>query len=160
MKPDKNLFQNSRGNSVSDGFTLIELMIVISIIAVLLALALPVYSNYNIRAKISEGLSVTNAVKTSVSSTCIEDPTILALDNASAGYGFTASDDPNSYVEDIQVTGPCRSPIISVTTKNTGQTPDPILLLTGDLPPDSGQFRWTCSSSNTPNWLLPRACRS
>ncbi|MBT8053088.1 MAG: prepilin-type N-terminal cleavage/methylation domain-containing protein, partial [Gammaproteobacteria bacterium] len=43
---------------VSKGFTLIELMIVIAIVAILLALALPAYQDYTIRAKVTEGLSV------------------------------------------------------------------------------------------------------
>ncbi|MFC1720083.1 pilin [Pseudomonadota bacterium] len=160
MTPDNQLIQKIPENSVARGFTLIELMIVLSIIAVLLALAIPVYSNYSIRAKIGEGLSVTNAVKTSVSSTCVANPNIPALDNSTAGFGFAESIDPSSYVEAIQVTGPCRAPQIAIMTKNTGQTPAPILLMTGDLPSGSGQFRWACSSSNTPNWLLPTSCRS
>jgi type IV pilus assembly protein PilA len=142
------------------GFTLIELMIVLSIIAVLLALAIPVYSNYSIRAKISEGLSVTMGLKTTVSSTCVKDPTILSLDNATAGYQFVESLSPRSYIKDIQVSNSCRTPQISITTKNTGQTPAPILLMTGDLAPGSGKFQWNCASSNTPNWLLPKTCRS
>ncbi|MEJ2385201.1 MAG: prepilin-type N-terminal cleavage/methylation domain-containing protein, partial [Xanthomonadales bacterium] len=43
---------------VSKGFTLIELMIVIAIIAILLALAIPAYQDYTIRTKVGEGLSV------------------------------------------------------------------------------------------------------
>lgn len=148
------------GKFAYKGFTLIELMIVLSIIAVLLALAVPVYSNYAIRAKIGEGLSVANAVKTTVSSTCVENPILLSLDNAKAGYQFVEFLDPNSYIEDIQVSGPCRNPVITISTKNTGQTPAPILLMTGDLASGSGHFRWTCSSDNTPNWLLPKSCRS
>lgn len=153
-------FRTRPADRANRGFTLIELMIVISILAVLLALALPVYSNYAIRAKIGEGLSVANAVKTTVSSTCVENPALLGLDNAKAGYQFVESADSNSYIEDIQVSGPCRNPLITITTKNTGQVPAPVVVMTGDLPPASGNFRWTCSSSNTPNWLLPTVCRS
>ncbi|MBT8048826.1 MAG: pilin [Xanthomonadales bacterium] len=142
------------------GFTLIELMIVIAIVAIILALALPVYSNYTIRAKVTEGLSLANSTKTAVSSACIEDPLLNIADNSMVGYGFSEGTDAEDYVADIQVRGPCRSPLITVTTKNTGQSPDPVLLMTGDLTAGSGKFEWKCSSSNTPNWLLPNSCRS
>jgi len=142
------------------GFTLIELMIVIAIIAIILALALPVYSNYTIRAKITEGLSLANSAKTAVSSSCIEDPTIGGITNSLAGYGFIAGTDDESYVADIQASGPCTNPVITITTKNTGQLPNPVLLMTGELTPSSGKIEWKCSSNNTPDWLLPNSCRS
>ncbi|NNK52653.1 MAG: prepilin-type N-terminal cleavage/methylation domain-containing protein, partial [Xanthomonadales bacterium] len=59
---------------VSKGFTLIELMIVIAIVAILLALALPAYQDYTIRAKVTEGLSVAASPKLAVSETCQSDP--------------------------------------------------------------------------------------
>ena len=142
------------------GFTLIELMIVIAIIAIILSLAIPVYSNYTIRAKIGEGLSVGNAAKTAVSSTCVETPTIANITNEMAGYGYIEAGGSRSYVKDVQASGPCRNPVITITTKNTGQLPDPVVIMTGELIQNTGHVGWACSSNNTPAWLLPRACRS
>jgi len=141
------------------GFTLIELMIVIAIIAIILTLALPVYSGYLIRAKIGEGLSVANAAVTAVSSTCVEDLTIAALTNNRAGYNFIPDPGEHSYVESVAVSGPCTDPVITVTTKNTGTSPDPVLVLTGTLTAGSADVLWVCSSSS-PNNLLPASCRT
>ena len=150
----------STAGAVPGGFTLIELMIVIAIIAIILTLALPVYSNYTIRAKVAEGLSLGNSAKTSASSSCIEDPTIASIDNAQAGYGFIAGLDDEDYVADIQISGPCSNPLITITTRQTGQLPDPILIMTGELIQNTGKIEWKCSSNNTPDWLLPNSCRS
>ncbi len=147
-------------HSRKSGFTLIELMIVIAIIAIILALALPVYSNYSIRAKVAEALSLGNSAKTAVSSACVADGTIVSIDNALAGYGFVEGTDDEDYVADIQASGPCTAPVITISTKNTGRSPDPVLIMTGEVISGSGQVAWSCTSNNTPDWLLPKTCRS
>ena len=157
-KNHESLFHSSRG--LHQGFTLIELMIVIAIIAILLALAYPVYANYVIRTKMSEGLSVANAAKTAVSATCIEDVTLTGLTNALAGYNFVEGTDMDDYVSNVQASGACSNPVITISTKNTGQIPDPIIIMTGEVTVGTGQVTWHCTSNNAPNYLLPPACRS
>ena len=137
------------------GFTLIELMIVIAIIAIILTLALPVYSNYTIRAKVGEALSVAAAAKTLIADTCQGDPTIAGLTTANSGVDVT----PTTYVESIVVSGPCTAPVLTMTTRNTGATTTPVLILTGDLSSRSGHMAWSCTTSQGEKIHVPRTCR-
>ena len=137
------------------GFTLIELMIVLAIIAIILTLGLPVYINYTIRAKIGEGLGVAAAAKTAVGATCLEDPTLVNLDNNAAGYNY----EPSTWVSDISVSGNCTTPVITILTQNTGASQDPEITLTGNIEEDPSVFTWLCAS-NAENYLLPSECRN
>lgn len=140
-----------------DGFTLVELMIVVAVIAILLSLALPSYHDYTIRAKIGEGLSVANAAKTATGAVCQEDLTMVGLNNSAAGYSFAATE----YVSNITITGACSAPVITIFTQNTGAPdPQPEITLTGTFIAGHGRVSWICASGNTPNQLLPSTCRS
>ncbi len=136
------------------GFTLIELMIVIAIIAIILTLALPVYTNYSIRAKLGEALSVAAAAKTAVAATCNEHVTLPALDNDLAGYGYS----PSTWVQSIEISGPCTEPVITVLTQDTGAQPDPQIVLTGAFATSTSAINWVCTS-DAEDFQLPPTCR-
>jgi prepilin-type N-terminal cleavage/methylation domain-containing protein len=137
------------------GFTLIELMIVVAVIAIILTLALPVYSHYTIRAKFGEALSVAAAAKTAVAATCHEDLTLKALTNNKAGYGFS----PSTWVQSIEVSGDCYQPVITIATRNTGAPGDPEITLTGFFGASQGAITWLCQAT-IENYYLPPTCRS
>ena len=143
---------------VSKGFTLIELMIVIAIIAILVALALPAYQDYTVRTKVSEGLSVAASAKLAGAETCQSDPSIAAMTNALAGYEFVAS----KYVSNVQITGTCANAgdVIVTATVNaaTGSASAPFdLVLTGTN--NTSNIDWVCTSGG-PNKHLPSTCRA
>ena len=144
---------------VSKGFTLIELMIVIAIIAILLALAIPAYQDYTIRTKVGEGLSVGAGAKLAVAETCQTDPTVTPT-NSAVGYSFSAS----PYVSTVTVAGDCAAPTVTIVTTNTGATTgggsDVTLLLTGNYADGAGRYSWTCTNTAGSDRHVPRTCRS
>ncbi len=143
---------------VSKGFTLIELMIVIAIIAILVALALPAYQDYTIRTKVAEGLSVGASAKLALAETCQSDPTVNPTgDGAILGYNFSAS----KYVSDITFDGTCAiggTADITIVTTNTGADTDVTLLLNGTL--GNSSIDWVCSHSTGDNRHVPSTCRN
>lgn len=137
------------------GFTLIELMIVVGVIAVILTVALPVYTTYTIRAKLGEALAVAEAAKTAVAATCVEDPLLTGLINSKAGYSFT----PSKWVQSVTISGDCTEPVVTVSTQSTGAPSDTDIVLSGEFATSSQRITWICTS-NAADQFLPAECRS
>ena len=135
------------------GFTLIELMIVVAIIGILAAIAIPAYQDHTIRAQVSEGLSLASGAKAAVSE-YYQDRGIMPTDNQAAGLA-AANLISGKYTTNVGVSG---GGLITVTYGN-----DANAQLVGNLiltPTDNGgSIGWDCIGSTIQAKHLPTACR-
>ncbi|MBT8084904.1 MAG: prepilin-type N-terminal cleavage/methylation domain-containing protein [Woeseia sp.] len=138
---------------VQQGFTLIELMIVVAIIGILAAIAIPAYQDYTIRAQVSEGLSLSGGAKAAVTE-YFQDRGTLPATNAVAGLPDGAAI-TGSYVTKVDVA----AGVVTVTyggkahSALTGKT-----ITMSPSTASAGSVVWTCASA-LPNNHLPAACR-
>ena len=138
--------------SVQKGFTLIELMIVVAIIGILAAVALPAYQDYTARAKVSEGLVQASAAKLAVAETAAALGGLSKVTQANSGFSFAAT----TYVASIAI---ANAGEITVTTKNTGaKGAAPAFKLTPTANA-ADVIEWKCAKSAGDSKYLPATCR-
>ena len=141
---------------VQQGFTLIELMIVVAIIGILAAVAIPAYQDYTARAQAAEGMSLSAALKTNVAEIWSDTGAFTAADSGSQGIP-TAASVAGKYVNNISVT----DGTITVTMKGAGSVSAGIGGGTLIFVPstNAGSLEWSCNTGDIADKYLPSACR-
>ncbi len=131
-------------------------MIVVAIIGILAAIALPTYQDYSIRAKVSEGLVLASEAKAAVSESAASLAGLAAVTQANTGFVSTTT----QYVASITI---ANGGVITVTmggTAGTGAATEPVLTLTPTQGAAGEAIIWTCARTAGINKHVPAVCRT
>ncbi len=142
-------------NRKQQGFTLIELMIVVAIIGILAAIAIPAYLDYSVRTQVAEGINLSTGAKTTVSEYYLNRG-VFPANNTDAGLA-PPSNIAGKYVTSVSVV----SDVITVRYGNDANTQisNETITLTAD-PSSAGSLQWDCASGGVIRAEhLPSACR-
>ena len=137
------------------GFTLIELMIVVAIVAILAAIALPAYQDYIIRSQVAEAATLLDGTKTTTTE-FFQNKGIFPANNASAGMASPVSIIGNYVLSVTTATGLTTAAMgRSANTALTGKS----LLLSALTQANGGSVQYKCKSTDIAARYLPTTCR-
>jgi type IV pilus assembly protein PilA len=144
--------------AMQKGFTLIELMIVVAIIGILAAIAIPAYQDYTIRAQVTEGLNLADAVKVAVADyftqTGAFPAAVVTTASTAGGLGFTALVTGKYSQVDILAGGliravfhgPAGTPVMQANAKL-----DALFVSIAPYQSSNGDLIWQCGMAKAPN---------
>ncbi|WP_295953329.1 pilin [Rhodoferax sp.] len=139
--------------SMQQGFTLIELMIVVAIIGILAAVALPAYQDYTVRAKVTEVILAASSAKTVISEATQVNggmPLTASVAVATQSSKYVSS---VSYISTVSTSG-----IVIASAQGEAKITGSNIILTGNIEPTTNQIIWTCSGSIASKYR-PASCQ-
>ena len=141
---------------VQQGFTLIELMIVVAIIGILAAVALPAYQDYMVRTRVAEGLAMAGAAKLAVSENAASGTNPLTsglvAPSSTANVASLATDGTTGVITVTYTSSAGGNTLIMEPTSGGSA-------LTAGTVPTGGSINWACTSGTTLAKYRPSACR-
>ena len=143
-------------NTAQKGFTLIELMIVIAIIGILAAIAIPAYTDYTTRARVSEAMTTASSMKATVSENLISAGGTGGTLTAAACNGVSEITAGSSAATKNVASSSCALGVITVTTTTAAKSV-PLKL----TPTYTGSnVTWVCSTDTASQKFVPAECRT
>ena len=141
---------------IQQGFTLIELMIVVAIIGILAAIAIPAYQDYTIRAKVSEPMIFADAAKISIAE-FYQSQGHMPNNSASAGINTSAT---TKYISSVVYSSTGANAAFVELTLNSGNVgASGTIKLEGAANSTTGVVDWICTNSTVAAKYRPANCR-